>query len=69
MNDQRQTSTGSGHLSVTEAAHELGVSDETVRNHCARGNLRYFRVGRIGTRIINADDVLRLKLAQREANR
>jgi excisionase family DNA binding protein len=33
-------------LSTAEAAEELGVSEDTVRRMCERGELRAYRVGR-----------------------
>ncbi len=40
-------------LSQAEAAEYLGVTDRTVRNYIARGNLRGYRVR--GSRLIRID--------------
>ena len=48
-------------VTTGEAARELDVSVQRVHALVDRGKLRCRRVGRRGWRLINAEDVLRLK--------
>ncbi len=49
-------------ITVTEAANQLGVSPATIRRWCNKGKLQVVRNPMNNYRLINQEDINRLKL-------